>query len=342
MKASGTIFRGLGKLIEDMSVDSLTLPTFNHVEAAAGRIEGFAHKTPVLTSRTIDEEIGAQIFFKCENLQRTGSFKFRGAFNSLAKFTEQQRKAGVVAFSSGNHAQGIALAAALLKMPATIVMPNDAPASKVAATKGYGATVIFYDRYTEDREAIGRALAAEHGMTLIPSYDHPDVLSGQGTAAKELFEITGPLDMLFVGLGGGGMLSGTTLSTRALSPECLLYGVEPEVGNDGQQSFLKGEIVHIDTPDTIADGAQTQHLGQYTFPIILNGVNDIVTVSDQELIEAMKFFAERMKIVAEPTGCLGLAAVRKMKHQLMGKKVGVIITGGNVDIERYARFLNPE
>ncbi len=320
-------------------MEAITLPTYSDVVAAARRIEGFAHQTPVLTSRTINEEIGAQVFFKCENLQRTGSFKFRGAFNSLAKFSEQQRQAGVVAFSSGNHAQGIALAAELLKMPATIVMPTDAPAAKVAATKGYGATVVFYDRYTEDREVIGRSLAQEHGMTLIPSYDHPDVLSGQGTAAKELFESAGRLDALFVGLGGGGMLSGTTLAIRALAPNCLLYGVEPEAGNDGQQSFRSGEIVHIDTPDTIADGAQTQHLGKYTFPIILNGVNEIFTVSDAELIEAMKFFAQRMKIVVEPTGCLGIAAVRRMKDQLKGKRVGVIITGGNIDIEKFAKFL---
>jgi threonine dehydratase len=320
-------------------VEAITLPTYSDVVAAAGRVEGFAHQTPVLTSRTINEEIGAQVFFKCENLQRTGSFKFRGAFNSLAKFSELQRKAGVVAFSSGNHAQGIALAAALLQMPATIVMPTDAPASKVAATKGYGATVVFYDRYTEDREAIGSSLAQERGMTLIPSYDHPDVLSGQGTAAKELFESVGKLDALFVGLGGGGMLSGTTLATRALAPDCLLYGVEPEVGNDGQRSFRSGEIVHIDTPDTIADGAQTQHLGQYTFPIILAGVNEILTASDAELIEGMKFFAQRMKIVAEPTGCLGIAAVRQMKDRLKGKRVGVIITGGNIDIDRFARLL---
>ncbi|MFJ3522357.1 threo-3-hydroxy-L-aspartate ammonia-lyase [Pseudomonas sp. NPDC090203] len=317
----------------------MSLPTFKDVQDAAARIEGHAHQTPVLTSRTIDEEIGAQLFFKCENLQRTGSFKFRGAFNTLSRFDEQQRKGGVVAFSSGNHAQGIALAAALLKMPATIVMPNDAPAAKVAATQGYGATVVFYDRYTEDREAIGRALALEHGMTMIPPYDHPDVLAGQGTAAKELLESTGPLDALFVGLGGGGMLSGTTLSTRALAPDCLLYGVEPEAGDDGLQSLRKGEIVHIDTPATLADGAQTQHLGRYTFPIIQAGVTDIVTVSDAELVAAMKFFAQRMKIVVEPTGCLGLAAVRKMKEQLRGKRVGVIITGGNVDIERYAALL---
>lgn len=320
-------------------MESLLFPTFDDVKAAAGRIEGYAHNTPVLTSRTVDEQIGAQIFFKCENYQRTGSFKFRGAFNSLVRFSEEQRKAGVVAFSSGNHAQGIALAASLLNIPATIVMPNDAPAAKVAATKGYGATVVFYDRYTQDREEIGRSMAREYGMTLIPSYDHPDVLSGQGTAAKELLETTGALDALFVGLGGGGMLSGTTLSTRALAPECLLYGVEPEAGNDGQQSFQRGEIVHINTPNTIADGAQTQYLGNYTFPIILDGVTDIVTVTDDELVSEMKFFAERMKMVVEPTGCLGLAAVRKMKGQLQGKRVGVIITGGNVDIERFANLL---
>ncbi|MFV3290420.1 threo-3-hydroxy-L-aspartate ammonia-lyase [Pseudomonas sp. NY11955] len=317
----------------------ITLPTYQDVVDAAERLKGVANVTPVLTSRTINTEVGAEIFFKCENYQRTGSFKFRGAFNSLAKFSDEQRKAGVVAFSSGNHAQGIALAASILHIPATIVMPTDAPAAKVAATQGYGAEVVFYDRYTEDREVIGRSLADQQGMTLIPSYDHPDVLSGQGTAAKELIESVGDLDVLFVGLGGGGMLSGTTLSTRALSPGCTLIGVEPQAGNDGQRSFNSGEIVHIDTPDTIADGAQTQHLGNYTFPIILNGVNRIETVSDEELVAAMKFFAQRMKMVVEPTGCLGLAAVRKFKEELKGRRVGVIITGGNIDIDKFGRFL---
>lgn len=316
----------------------ITLPTYQDVVEASGRLEGAANITPVLTSRTINAEVGAEVFFKCENYQRTGSFKFRGAYNSLAKFSSEQRKSGVVAFSSGNHAQGIALAASILKIPATIVMPTDAPTAKVAATKGYGAEVIFYDRYTEDREAIGRSLAAQYGMTLIPSYDHPDVLAGQGTTAKELFESVGKLDALFVGLGGGGMLSGATLSTRALSPNCILVGVEPQAGDDGQRSFNSGEIVHIDTPDTIADGAQTQHLGNYTFPIILNGVNRIETVTDAELVEAMKFFAQRMKMVVEPTGCLGLAAVRKFKDELKGKRVGVIITGGNIDIDKFGRF----
>jgi len=311
------------------------LPTYADVEAAASRIAGVAHRTPVQTSRTLNEMIGAEVFLKCENFQRMGAFKFRGAFNALSKFSPEQRKAGVVAFSSGNHAQGIALSAKILNIPATIVMPHDAPAAKVAATKGYGANVVVYDRYTEDREAIGRRLAEEYGLTLIPPYDHPDILSGQGTAAKELFEDVGALDYLFVPLGGGGLLSGSALSTRALAPQCVLYGVEPEAGNDGQQSFRSGEIVHIETPKTIADGAQTQHLGNYTFGIIKRDVDDILTASDADLVSAMKFFAARMKMVVEPTGCLGLAAALNMKESLQGKRVGVLISGGNIDLERF-------
>jgi threonine dehydratase len=321
-------------------MSEITLPTYDDVVAAAARIAGHAHRTPVLTSRIADEETGAQLFFKCENLQRMGAFKFRGAYNALAKFDAGQRRAGVVAFSSGNHAQAIALSARLLGMPATIVMPQDAPASKIAATRGYGAQVVTYDRYTEDREQIGRDLAERHGYTLVPPYDHADVIAGQGTAAKELFEEVGPLDAFFVCLGGGGLLSGSALASRALSPQCRLYGVEPEAGNDGQQSFRSGAIVHIDTPRTIADGAQTQHLGQLTFPIIRRDVDDILTVSDAELVEAMRFFATRMKLVVEPTGCLGFAAARAMKDQLQGKRVGVLISGGNVDIDRYAALLS--
>jgi threonine dehydratase len=268
-----------------------------------------------------------------------GAFKFRGAFNALANFDEQQRRGGVVAFSSGNHAQAIALAARILGMPATIVMPHDAPAAKVAATKGYGGQVVIYDRYKDDREQIGRELAQKHGMTLIPPYDHPDVMAGQGTAAMELFEETGPLDALFVPLGGGGLLSGTALATRALAPQCKLYGVEPEAGNDGQQSFRSGSIVHIDTPSTIADGAQTQHLGQHTFAVIRRDVDDVLTASDAQLVEAMRFFATRMKLVVEPTGCLGFAAAREMKAQLRGLRVGVLISGGNVDVERLGALL---
>lgn len=315
------------------------LPTYDDILQAAERIDGVANRTPVLTSRTVNEEFGAEVFFKCENMQRMGAFKFRGAYNALASFSPEQRRAGVVAFSSGNHAQAIALSAKLLGMPATIVMPKDAPAAKVAATRGYGGKVVFYDRYTEDREQIGRALAEQQGLTLVPPYDHPDVIAGQGTAAKELFDETGPLDAFFVCLGGGGLLSGSALATRALSPGCLIYGVEPEAGNDGQQSFRSGSIVHIDTPKTIADGAQTQHLGQLTFPIIQREVDDILTVSDDELVQCMRFFAERMKIVVEPTGCLGFAAARRMKDKLRGKRVGILVSGGNIDLARFASLI---
>jgi threonine dehydratase len=313
------------------------LPTYDDVVAAARRLEGHARRTPVLTSRTADEALGASLFFKCENFQRMGAFKFRGAFNALARFDDRQRQAGVVAFSSGNHAQAIALAARILGMPATIVMPHDAPASKVAATQGYGGQVVFYDRYSEDREAIGARLAEQHGMTLVPPYDHADVIAGQGTAAKELFEEVGPLDALFVCLGGGGLLGGSALATRALSPGTKLYGVEPEAGNDGQRSLRSGSIVHIDTPQTIADGAQTQHLGRLTFEIIRRDVDDIHTASDAELVDAMRFFAERMKIVAEPTGCLGFAAARRLARP--GQRVGVIVSGGNVDMQRFGALL---
>jgi threonine dehydratase len=319
----------------------IDFPTYDDVYAASERIKGQAHKTPVITSRTVDEEFGAEVFFKCENFQRMGAFKFRGAFNTLSKFSPEQRKAGVVAFSSGNHAQAIALSAKILGIPATIVMPHDAPEAKVAATKGYGGHVVIYNRYTEDREQIGRDLAAKHGLTLIPPYDHPDVLSGQGTAAKELFEEVGPLDAFFVPLGGGGLLSGSALATRALSPDCMLYGVEPKAGNDGQRSFRKGSIVHIDTPKTIADGAQTQHLGEVTFPIIQRDVHDILTASDAELVDCMAFMATRMKLVVEPTGCLGFAAARQMKAELKGKRIGILVSGGNVDMARFTSLLGP-
>lgn len=319
--------------------DLQDLPTYDDVVAAAGRLQGHAHKTPVVTSRTVNEEFGAEVFFKCENLQRMGAFKFRGAFNALSRFSTGQRKAGVVAFSSGNHAQAIALSARLLGIPATIVMPHDAPAAKVAATEGYGGKVVVYDRYTEDREQIGRDLAERHGLTLVPPFDHPDVIAGQGTAAKELFEEVGPLDALFVPMGGGGLLSGTALATRALAPDCALYGVEPEAGNDGQRSFRSGTLVHIDTPRTIADGAQTQQLGHITFPIILRDVNDVLTASDPELVDCMRFMATRMKLVAEPTGCLGFAAARQLKGELGGKRIGVIVSGGNVDLARFCSLL---
>lgn len=315
-------------------------PTYDDVVAAARRIEGHAHKTPVLTSATLDEQLGATVFLKAENFQRMGAFKFRGAFNALSRFSDEQRKAGVLTFSSGNHAQAIALSARLLGIAATIIMPRDAPASKLTATKGYGGKVVTYDRYSEDRDEIARRLQGETGATLIPPYDHADIIAGQGTAAKELFDEVGELDALFVCLGGGGLLAGSALAARALSSECKIYGVEPEAGDDGRQSFKQGSIVRIATPKTIADGAQTQALGELTFDIIRRDVSDILTASDTQLVEAMRFFASRMKILVEPTGCLGFAGACQSAGAFKGKRVGVIISGGNVDLDRFAALVS--
>jgi threonine dehydratase len=320
-------------------LENATPLQYGDVEQAAARIDGAAHRTPVLSSRTADAKANASLFFKCENFQRMGAFKFRGAYNAIARFTEEQRRAGVLTYSSGNHAQAIALSARLAGIRAAIIMPNDAPALKVAATKEYGGEVIFYDRYTENREEIGRRLAQERGMTLIPPYDHPDVIAGQGTAAKELFDEVGELDVLLVPLGGGGLLAGCALAASKLSPDCKVIGVEPEAGNDGQQSLRSGQIVDIGVPQTIADGAQTSHLGQHNFDVIRRLVDDIVTVSDAQLVETMKFFAERMKMIVEPTGCLAAAAALQGVYPVTGKKVGILISGGNVDLARFAKLV---
>jgi threonine dehydratase len=293
----------------------------------------------VLTSTTVDAELGASVFFKCENFQRTGAFKFRGAFNALSSLSEDARRRGIVAFSSGNHAQATALAARLLGIPATIVMPLDAPASKLAATRAYGGEIVGYDRYRESRENIAAKLATERGLSVIPPYDHPAVIAGQGTAARELFEEVGALDALFVCLGGGGLLAGSALAARALSPRCKVFGAEPAAGNDGQQSLRADKIVRIEVPQTIADGAQTQALGAHTFPIIRREVADIFTATDAELIDCLRFFATRMKIVVEPTGCLGFAAARSHAAAFAGGRIGIIVSGGNVDAERLAEFL---
>ncbi len=319
-------------------------PDFSDVQAAAARLRGHAHRTPVLRSASADARCGAELHFKCENFQRMGAFKFRGAYNAIAQLAPAQlapaqRSPGVVAFSSGNHAQAIALAAQLLSVQSTLVMPSDAPPAKLEATRGYGGEVVTYDRYADDREAIARRLAAERGLTLIPPYDHPDVIAGQGTAAMELFEDTGPLDVLLVCLGGGGLLSGCLLAAAAMSPGCEVYGVEPEAGDDARQSLRAGRIVTIPVPQTIADGAMTTRLGEYTFPIIRDGVRDVLTVSDDELVAAMRFFAERMKMVVEPTGCLAAAAAFAHAPQWRGRRVGVIVSGGNVDLAAYARWI---
>ncbi len=314
---------------------SLSIPTFDDIRIAQTRISGAAHRTPVLTSRTADEIAKATLFFKAENMQRAGAFKFRGAYNAVAALDASARQNGVVAYSSGNHAQALAYAARLQGVSATIVMPLDAPDIKVAATKGYGAEVIFYDRYTDDREEISRRLAVERGATLIPPYDHPDVIAGQGTAALELIEEVGEIDMLVVPLGGGGLLAGSALSAAALSPNCAILGVEPEAGNDGQQSLRKGEIVHIPAPKSIADGAIVTHIGIRNFAILKGRVDEIATVSDAQLVETMRFFAERMKIIVEPTGCLAAAAVMHGAIACSGRRVGVLLSGGNVDLKTF-------
>lgn len=317
----------------------MSAPTFADVAAAAARIASHSYRTPVLRSDAADARVGARVFFKCENLQRAGAFKFRGAFNTLSKLSDQQRAAGVVAFSSGNHAQAVALAAQILNIPAVIVMPSDAPVSKLDATREYGAEIILYDRYAEDRRQIAARLANERGMTLTPPFDHADIIAGQGTAAKELFEEVGPLDSLFTPLGGGGLLSGSALAARALSPACRVYGAEPAAGDDGKRSLESGRIVNIDVPRTIADGAQTQQLGDLTFEIIRREVSDVFTAGDGELVDAMKFFAERMKLMIEPTGCLGYAAAISATTDAKGQRVGVILSGGNIATDRFTELL---
>ena len=317
----------------------VSLPTFDDVQAAAKRLAGVAHRTPVLHSITLNRQVGAEVFIKCENFQRMGAFKFRGGYNALAQLSAAQRRAGVVAYSSGNHAQAVALAAQILGIPATIVMPHDASSAKLAATVGYGAQVVGYDRYTEDAMAIAKALAEREGRTFIPPFDHPDVIAGQGTAALELLQDHGPMDRLYVCLGGGGLLSGSLLAAKALSPDGAVFGVEPEAGNDVQQSLAKGERVRIPIPVTIADGAQTPMVGAITFDIIRRDVAAVHTVTDAQLVDAMRFYAERMKMVVEPTGCLSLAALMQDAPACQGQRVGVIISGGNVDLARYAALL---
>lgn len=323
----------------------MTLPiSFAEIEEAATRLAGHSVHTPVLTSRTADERVGARLFFKAEPFQRMGAFKFRGAFNALAKFNAEQREAGVIAYSSGNHAQAIALSARMLGIPSVIVMPLDSPRAKLAATRGYlegqtGSEVILYDRYTEDREAIGRRIAAERGMTLIPPFNHADVIAGQGTAALELIQDAGPLDMLVVCVGGGGLIGGCAIVAKHFNADCRVYGVEPEAGDDARRSLKSGSIVAIDTPKTIADGAQTQAVGPLTFAIMQALVTDIVTVSDDQLIRSMRFFAERMKLIVEPTGCLAAAAVLEKTIDVRGQRVGIILSGGNVDLAQLATYL---
>jgi threo-3-hydroxy-L-aspartate ammonia-lyase len=306
--------------------------TYDDVKAAAGRLEGVAHRTPVATSRTLDARLGGRLFLKCENLQRAGAFKFRGAYNAIARLSPEERRRGVLTYSSGNHAQAISLAGRLLGASATIVMPVDAPAAKRRATEGYGARIVTYDPAKAKREEIAESLRREGNPVLIPPYDHADVIAGQGTAAKELFEEAGELDVLLVCCGGGGLLSGSALAARALRPRCRVIGVEPELADDATRSFKTGTLHTVTNPPTIADGARTPSLGTLTFPLVRQNVDDMVTVSDDDLVRAMRFVWERMKLVVEPTGVLGLAAALAGKVDVAGKRTGVIVSGGNVDL----------
>jgi threonine dehydratase len=312
----------------------MTLPTFADIESAARQIAGTAHKTPVATSRTINRRTGAELFFKCENLQRAGAFKFRGAYNALSRLDAGERRRGVVTFSSGNHAQAIALAGQVLDIPRVIVMPSDAPAVKRIATEGYGGEVILYDRDTEDREAIGRRLASERGLVLIPPYDHPHIIAGQGTAARELIEEAGPLDLLFAPCGGGGLLSGSALAARGLLPSCRVIGVEPAAGDDATRSFQTKSLQTVNNPKTVADGARTPSLGSLTFPLVMEHVSGMTTVDDPTLLKTMFYLWERLKLVVEPTGALGAAAALEGTTPIRGLRVGIILSGGNVDLSQ--------
>ncbi len=313
---------------------------FADIQAAAARIRGVAHRTPMLTSRTLDALLGCSVFMKAENLQRMGAFKFRGGYNAVNALSEAQRARGVVAFSSGNHAQAVALAAQLHHCRATIVMPHDTPSLKLAATRGYGAEVVLYDRYKEDRAAIATALVQERNATLIPPFDYLPVMAGQGTAALELIEDTGPLDALIVCAGGGGFLSGCAVAARHLLPQIEVFGAEPLRGNDMQQSLRAGKIVAIDVPRTICDGQQTQAVGKHPFEVIQALVKDVLTATDPQVVDAMRFVFERMKLVLEPSGACALAALMNRREQFRGQRVGVTLSGGNIGFERFVALVS--
>ncbi|HEY1295913.1 MAG TPA: pyridoxal-phosphate dependent enzyme [Chloroflexota bacterium] len=325
-----------------MTTSSTTAPfaiSLADVRAAADRLRGVANRTPVVTSRTVDALVGASVFFKCENLQRGGAFKFRGAYNRLVCLSPTERARGIVAFSSGNHAQGVALAARELGIHATVVMPNDAPALKLAGTRGYGAEVVIYDRLTEDREAIAQRLAEERGLTLVPPYNHELIMAGQGTAALELVEDVGSLDWLLAPVGGGGLLSGCVTAATGLLPEIKVVGVETVTSDDWVQSLAAGHPVHIPPPETIADGIRTQQPGSLTFPIVQALGHGVLTVSDEEVKQAMRFMLLRLKLLVEPTGAVPVALLLSGRLDLRGQRVGVILSGGNADPDLLAHVL---
>ncbi len=315
--------------------------TFEDILSAAEQIAGIAHRTPVATSRLLDAACGNRMYLKCENLQRMGAFKFRGAYNAISRLSAAEKERGIIAYSSGNHAQAVALVSQILGLQATIVMPQNAPRLKLEATRSYGAQVVLYDPATSSREEIARRLGAEHGYAVIPPYDHPHIIAGQGTAALELLRETGPLDYLFVPCGGGGLLSGSAIAARGLAPNCRVIGVEPAAGDDATRSFHSGTLHSVHNPDTIADGARTPSLGQYTYPLVREYVSDMLAVSDEDLVRTMQFVWTRLKLIVEPTGVLGLAAIVNRRYPVENKRVGVILSGGNVDIASACGWFQP-
>ena len=317
------------------------MPTEIDLDAATARLAGVARRTPVLRSRLLDEAFGAEIHLKAEHLQHTGAFKFRGAFNAIAALESNIRARGIITYSSGNHAQAVARAAQIFRVPATVVMPNDAPSSKRQATESYGATIVTYDRFRERREDIAEAILAEQHFTLIPPFDHPDVIAGQSTCARELFEDSGPLDQLVVSVGGGGLISGSALAAHDANPKCRIVGVEPEAGNDVQLSLQQGRIVEIDVPDTIADGQQTTSPGKHTFAVMQQHVDEIVTVTDEQILDGVDYLFRFQKQVAEPSGACAFAAILANKINVDGSRVGVIISGGNISPERFFELMEP-
>lgn len=326
-----------------MEVTAQALPTFDDVRQAAARIDGVANRTPVMCSRTLDEMTGVRVYLKCENFQRMGAFKFRGAYNALSKLSRDEKKRGVLTYSSGNHAQAIALSGRLLGISTTIIMPQNAPASKLAATRGYGAEVILFDPDETKREALAAEIRKERGdVTVIPPYDHADVVAGQGTAALELIDEAGELDAIYAPCGGGGLLSGTALAAKGAGDDCHVIGVEPELADDATRSFRTGSLQTIHNPPTIADGLRTPSLGKITFPLVRENVDDMITVTEEEIVSAMRFLWTRMKLVVEPSGAVSLAGLLKTNDRFSGKKVGVILSGGNVDLETALSLLTGE
>lgn len=320
------------------NTEAMPSVSFDDITLASETLLGIAHRTPVLTSSTVDRLTGGQIFLKCENFQRTGAFKFRGAYNALSRLDFDQKKRGILTFSSGNHAQAIALSGSILGIPTTVIMPDDAPEIKLQATKKYGAEVVEYNRNEITREKLAEQLSIERGISIIPPYDHKDIIAGQGTTVLELVSDYPDLDLVLTPCGGAGLLSGSAIAAKGLRPECLVMGVEPKNADDATRSFRSGQLQTVENPNTVADGARTPYLGKITFPLVMQYVDDMVTVSEQSILKAMYFLWTRMKLIVEPTGALALAALLDGSIEANNRRIGVVLSGGNVDVRQAAKW----